>query len=208
MGGDPSYPSSWRLFRAHPALGLEETDHDFLPPLSPHELGVRWWVLEPDEQRQREADFAAALERAATQPDSGLTLELESSPVVRGVWMDRWKAPALQRELLDHVWDEAERRRGLTAEMVEPDVRRRREVERTLRARVLVLWSEHSGRLVGVFVAAVVLGWLPFVAGWLAAVALLAVGLGVVFLLDRLVRRWYQRAARATRRRRMRAGGP
>jgi hypothetical protein len=57
---------SRRLFRAHPALGLEETENSLIGRVSLEELGLRWLTLEPAEQRAREADFLRGLlERAA-----------------------------------------------------------------------------------------------------------------------------------------------
>lgn len=59
------HPFTWRLHRAHPALGLEETEGTVLLPLAPHELGVRWLALAPEERRDRKADMLDALRAAA-----------------------------------------------------------------------------------------------------------------------------------------------
>ena len=186
------HPSSWRLHRAHPALGLEELEDDWLPAPRREDLGVAWLALPPAEQRRREADFVAAIERAATDPASGWELETELSPLgTRGVWMDRWKAPALERRLLDHVCDEARRRGAAT-----PD-RRGRGVDRALRAHVLVAWDRHAFKaFLAVMALATLLGLHPWGDRSIGAVALrLAVAMVVLIALGMLVERWYRGSA-------------
>jgi len=145
MGEQTGHPSSWRLFRAHPALGLEELDDDVLAIPAPHELGAAWLALEPAEQRCREADFSAGLQAVAR---FGSTWEVElaeeRAPRVLGVYLDRWKAAGLQRELLDHVWNEA-RRRDVAATRDSLELRRRQEPGRVLRAHACV-WTSRLGR--------------------------------------------------------------
>ncbi len=241
---------TWRLCRAHPAVGLQETEADYVGALEPHELGVPWLALAPGEQRARELDYLRALLRYAAacpgarfeagwQDDAERTVALagrcgttltpeqtaagslteaavealletlpelwvveggdrlviwgEVSPTAIGVWMDRWKAPALERELLDCVHDEAERR--TQAVSAAPDVRRRRELDRTLRAHVLVVWSGHGSKVVFAALGlAVLLGWHPFGDGDLADGAVRIVGaLVLLIVVDRLVRGWYRR---------------
>jgi hypothetical protein len=186
------YPSSWRVFRAHPALGLEE--EPLLRP-QPRELGAAWLALDLGEQHQREADLEAAL-RAAAGPDSGWAIELVEDYEVLALAMDRWKAPALERELLDHVWEEA-RRREAAADV--PPVRRRREIDRTLRAHVLVAWDRHAFKA---FIAAMAFAGLLGLHPWgdrsVGAVAVrVAVAVVVLIALGKLVERWYHRSARA-----------
>ena len=63
---------SHRLFRAHPALGLEETDGHWLRSPKSHELGVRWLSLTHAEQRAREADFLRGLLQLTARHDGAL----------------------------------------------------------------------------------------------------------------------------------------
>jgi hypothetical protein len=196
MTEEQERPASWRLHRAHPALGLEELEHDVLFAPNRRVLGVRWLALDPAEQRQREADLVAALEEAAADPASGWELELEmSEDGTRGVWMDRWKASALERELLDRVWTQARSREQSAAPVA---LRRRREVDRTLRAHVLVAWDRHAFRaFIAVMVLAGLLGLHPWGDGSIGAVAArVAVAVVVLIALGALIERWYRRSAR------------
>jgi hypothetical protein len=243
---------SWRLFHAHPALGLKETESDFVWGLAPQELGVRWLALDATEQRARERDFLQALlRRAAVVPGASfeagwhrdrprtadlarrcggtfgadetacgrlteaavgalvdpvpqllaveggdeLVIYTDGDATSVGVWMDRWKAPALERELLDHVWVEAQRRRERTGL---PDVRRRGELDRTLRAHLLVAWDRHAYRaFVATMALAALLGLHPWGDRSFVAVALrVAVAVVVLIVLGSLVERWYHRSDR------------
>lgn len=164
-----------------------------LPP-ELHELGTAWLTLSSEEQRRREADFLGALQ-AFARGDSDVAVELVDHEGVLGVWMHRWKAPALERKLLDHVLDEA-RRRSEAASEPSPS-QRRREVDRTLRAHVLVAWERYAFRG---FVVAIALAGLVGLHPWggrsIGAVALrLAVAVVVLIVLGRLVERWYRRSA-------------
>ena len=157
MGEEDGHPSSWRLFRAHPALGLEEMEATVSCAPTPQELGVAWLALALSEQRQREADLLGAPE-AASDPDAHWRSSGRRLGAV-GVWMDRWKAPALERELLDHVWDSDAQERDAGAS---PEARRR-EVDRTLRAHVLVAWDRHAWRaFLGAMALAGLLGLHPW----------------------------------------------
>ncbi|HEU4700869.1 MAG TPA: hypothetical protein VFS37_00190 [Conexibacter sp.] len=115
--------------------------------------------------------------------------------------MDRWKAPALQRELLDHVWAEAQRRALDVAADPRPELRRRQEIDRTLRAHVHVAWSRHGFRIaLTALWLATLLGWLPLGYTYVTDVAVL-VGIAVVMTLavGQLVKRWYRRGQRLWR---------
>jgi len=192
MGGETGYPSSWRRYRAHPALGLEE---ELLTRPVPRELGVAWLALPAEEQRRREADFEERL-RVAAEPGSGWAIELVDDYEVLVVAIDRWKAPALERALLDHVWEQA-RRREASACASHP--RRDRAVDRRLRAHVLVAWDRHAFKA---FLAVMALGTLFGLHPWgdhsIGAVALrVAIAAVVVIVLGKLVERWYRRSAGA-----------
>jgi hypothetical protein len=52
---------SWRLFLAHPALGLAEQEGEAVAPPALEDLGVRWLSLARDEQEARVADHLRAL---------------------------------------------------------------------------------------------------------------------------------------------------
>lgn len=161
------HPSSWRLHRVHPALGLEELDHDVLFAPKAYELGVGWLALPSGERAHREADFEAAL-RAAAGADSGWQLELVERDGTLGIHMDRWKAPTLQRELLDHVWEAARQRNQRTPHEALAE-QRERESGRLLRAHLRVGASRLGERPLTtaavVLAIAGVLGWDPL--GWL-----------------------------------------
>ncbi len=195
MAGEYGHPSSWRLHRAHPALGLEEMEDDWLWPPERHELGVAWLALSPEEQRRREMDCAVALQMAA-RPGSGWDVELVEEDGVLGVWMDRWKAPALQREFLDRV-GEAARGRGRTSIDTSPE-QRRRDVDRRLRAHVLVAWNRHAFKaFIAAMALAALLGLNPWGDGGIGAHALrIAVAVVVVIALGSLIERWYRRLDR------------
>jgi len=188
------HPASWRLFRAHPALGLDEMDQDVLWPPDADELGVAWLALDSTEQRRREADLVAEIERIAKDPDSGWDLKVEMrQDGTRGVRMDRWKAPALERELLDRVWEAAHARDGAGS----PGVQHHR-VDRTVRAHVVVSWDRHAWRA---FIAAMALAGLLGLHPWgdwsVGAVAVrLAIAVVVLVALEQLVVRWYRRTDR------------
>jgi hypothetical protein len=192
VGEEHAYPSSWRLHRAHPALGLEEGSP---ARPTPRELGVAWLALPAGEQRRREADFETEVRRAA-RPGSDWSLDIVEDREVLAVAMDRWKAPALERHLLDHVWDEA-RRREASVDL--SHARRRREVERTLRAHVLVAWDRHGFKAFLVVMAfAGVLGMHPWGDRSIGAVAPgVVAAVVVVIALGRLIERWYRHADRA-----------
>lgn len=193
MEDEHGRPSSWRLFRVHPALGLEETESEVVFAPAPHEVGVRWLALAPEERRAREADLLAALRSAAVEPDRALEIVVYDDLGTVGVWMDRWKVPALERELLDRVWA-ATRARDAGAS---PEARRR-EVDRTLRAHVLVAWDRHAWRaFLGVMLLAGVLGLHPWGDGRIGDVALrLAVAVAVLITLGGVVERLYRRTER------------
>lgn len=244
---------TWRLFLAHPALGLEETDGDLVFAPRAGELGVRWLALDAAEQRARERDLLRdLLWRAARSPgarfeagwwrredatadlarrcgasvsdDDGvacgaltdeaidalvatpprliaveaaeLALEIDGDPLCIGVWMDRWKAPVLEQELLGQVHDEAQRRRDAAG--VLPDGRRHHAVDRTMRAHVLVAWDRHAFRA---FIAAMALTTLLGLHPWgdrsIGAVAVrLAAVVALVIVLGKLIERWYHRSQR------------
>ncbi|HKG38662.1 MAG TPA: hypothetical protein VKB25_06705 [Conexibacter sp.] len=242
---------SWRLFLAHPALGLEEAEGDAVVAPGASELGVAWLALDIGEQRARERDLVRELlcraarclearfeagwrrdERetadlarrcgaslsedgaarglltdgaidvlVATPPEltvveaAELALIIDGEPLRIGVWMDRWKAPVLQRELLDCVWEQAGRREG-SGTTVAPSCRR--DVDRAFRAHLVVGWARHGGQLViGAFCAAALLGWHPLGNGEWGDTAVLAVGgLTTVWGVDWLVNRWYRRTQR------------
>lgn len=157
MGGEYGYPSSWRLHRAHPALGLDELEGERLGTLRARDQGAAWLALEPAERQRRQADFVAALQ-AAARPGSAWEFEIVEEGALLGVRMDRWKSAALGRELLEHVRDRARRRDTVAAP----------KSARTLRAHGQVA-SSHVGyaltRRLGttlaatVYVAARVAGW-------------------------------------------------
>ena len=134
-----------------------------------------------------------------------LALIAHGDAVSVGVSLDRWKAPSLQRELLDRVHDEAERR-ARAASPAELATRRRDEVDRTLRAHVLVAWSRHSRKVVfGGFALAAWLGWHPLGHGeWADGAVVVLGGLVLGITLNWLVDRWHRRSERAE----VRAGGP
>lgn len=240
---------TWRLFRAHPATGLEECKEDHVTEVTLRELGQRWLTLPLAEQQAREADYLRGLLEIAAHDararfeavpqrkqetstdmalqtggailDDGavigrLTPEaidaLVATPwtfgvdgcahlalVVDGpralaVWVDRWKAEQLQQDLETRWWDRAQaRERSRTG----GDVERRRErvVDRELRARVLLTWKASTKLLLaGVVLAAERVGWQPL--GWFGtALAIIAVGVVILIQLDRLIERWYRRAA-------------
>jgi hypothetical protein len=195
MGEESGHPSSWRLFRAHPALGLEETDSIWVWRPEPHELGLRWLSLAPAEQRAQEADLLDAL-RLALRPESGHELELmeETEPGTVGVWMDRWKAPALERELLDHVLDRARERTESELTRVPSEIVRRRGAARELRARLLLGWKRASSFLAPLLAA------LLAKKAWDDGVGAVLLAVGSAFLLfgvlDRLAGRCYRCAQR------------
>jgi hypothetical protein len=167
MHGQYGPPASWRLHRAHPALGLEELERERLARPRAHDLGAAWLALRSDERRARELDFEAAL-RVAARRGSGVELVEGPCPHVIGVRMDRWKAPVLERELLDRVWEGARRRDSGTAVALLA-ARRESALRRRLRAHVRVGWSRLSHQILrrpvttlagAVFVAAHVAGLL------------------------------------------------
>jgi hypothetical protein len=240
--------AGWRLFRAHPAVGLDEPDGDVAHTLRRHELGVRWLALPHAEQAARERDFLRALMQRASvcadpafeagwardpartaalarrcggsftqtltahgalteaaidvlldeQPEvcyfaGGEELVIDASDRSTGlcVWMDRWKARALERELLDSVWQAAQERAGGV-----PWSQGRQEVDRALRAHVLVAYDRHAYKaFVGAMAIAALLGLHPWGDRSFGAVAV-RVALAVVALiaLSVLVERWYQRS--------------
>jgi hypothetical protein len=188
---------SWRLFRAHPALGLEETEGDCVLAPSAGELGVAWLTLDLAEQRARERDLQHELLRrgagCAGGGDMVLHIDGDGDPLCIGVWMDRWKAPMLERELLNHVWEEA---RGREQPASTVDVRRRQGVDRAFRAHLLVTWSRHGAKVaLGAFGLVTLLGWHPLGNNdWGDAGVLLVGGLATAFAIDRLVNRWYRRS--------------
>jgi hypothetical protein len=166
-------------------LGLEETQDDVMFAPEPQEVGVSWLALAPEERRAREADLLAALRSAAAASDHAMEVVVDDDLGSVGVWMDRWKAPALERELLDQVGREARQRqdgRGAGT----PEVRRH-EVDRTVRAHVLVGWDRHAWKaFVGAMTLAGLLGWYPW--GDLAYTALAVAGgvAGVVVIRTRI----------------------
>jgi hypothetical protein len=194
MGDERVRPPSWRVHRAHPALGL---DDGLLTRPNPRELGVAWLALDPAEQRRRKADFEAAL-RAAARPDSRSTLELVEAGDVLGVGIESWKAPALEREVLDYMWEEV-RRRDAAAPERSPE-RRRRELDRALRAHVLVAWDRHAFKaFIAAMALAGLLGLNPWGDGSIGAYALrIAIVVVVVIALGGLVNRWYRRSDRSS----------
>src|SRR5262249_11946066 len=119
----------------------------------------------------------------------------DSSATSLGVWTDPWKARKLERELIDRVMDAAEARRGAA----EPgggalERRRREELDRTVRAHVLVAWSRHSGKLLMAALGlAALLGFHPLGDGEWGRGELLVGGIAALIVLDRLVHRWYRR---------------
>lgn len=240
---------SWRLFQAHPGIGLEETEDDWVSSVSSEQLGLRWFALALDEQEAREADFLRALLEIAARDEEA---RFEASPARKGetsdemvrqtggavlddgavigrltpqaigplvasrrcfvvhrcarlavhakgprtlgVWTDRWKAEELERELEDAWWGPAqERERARSGQEVEP--RRKRAVDRELRARVLLTWKRRSGLLIALLVfAAQVRDWHPL--GWFGTpLAIAVVGVALLLALDAVVERWYRRAA-------------
>ena len=224
---------SWRLFRAHPALGLEETDGGCVLAPRAAELGVAWLALDLGEQQARERDLLRELLRRAaggagarfeagasltadgtargaltddavdalvtTPPrrvvvEAGeMVLDIGEEPLGIGVWMDRWKALALERELLDHVWEEA---RGREPPTTTVDGRHPREVDRAFRAQLVVAWARHGGKVAfGAFGLAAWLGWHPLGDGdWADGAVLLIGGLATALGIEWLVDRWYRRA--------------
>ena len=108
-----------------------------------------------------------------------------------GVWMDRWKAPALARELLEQVEERAERR---GRETHKADVQQRRAIDRRFRAHVLVAWDRYAWRaFVGAMALAGLLGLHPWGDRSIGQVAArVAVGVAVVIALGSLVERWYR----------------
>jgi len=180
------HPSSWRLYGAHPALGLEELEGELLLAPRGAELGVAWLALPPDEQRRRLADLSAALRCAAAD---GWDVEIVEAGDRLGVRMDRWKAPALERLVLDRVWEAAERRREAGGR---PVARRRRDVDRLMRAHALIAWERHAWSAVVVGFA--LSGLLDGAVGTVAL--LLAVAVAVVLFIGSGIERWYRRSLR------------
>lgn len=119
-----------------------------------------------------------------------------------GVWADRWKGGMLQRDLEESWWPAALDRTATAA----PETRRD-EIDRTLRAHVLVAWERHAYRaFIATMALAALLGLHPWGDRSIGAVAVrLVVILAVVIVLgsvvDRLVPPLTARA------RMMRAGG-
>ncbi|HEX7292379.1 MAG TPA: hypothetical protein VF250_14765 [Conexibacter sp.] len=189
MGDERVHPPSWRIHRAHPALGLEEAP---LTRPSPRELGVAWLALDAAEQRRREADLEAALRTAG----SNWTFELVEAGDVLGVGIETWKAPTLERELLDHVWEQARQRRDAVPERTAE--RRRHEVDRTVRAHVLVAWDGHAFKaFLAVMALAGLLGLQPWGDGSVGAVAVrIAIAVALLIALGGVVKRWYRRSDR------------
>lgn len=122
-----------------------------------------------------------------------LVIDLAGLPRGMTVWMDRWKAPELQAELLDCVHHDAEARMADTAEA--PELRRRQEADRTLRAHVLVVWSRHSSKPISLaFGLIALLHWHPLGEGWAAdLVVAIVVAVAAMLALERLVSTWYER---------------
>src|SRR5699024_10440458 len=117
--------------------------------------------------------------------------ELELAPEMsrdgaHGVWMDRWKAPALERELLHHVWTAAQERGA--AASPEP---RRGELDRTVRAHVLVAWDGHAFKaFIATMALAGLLGLHPWGDRSVGAVAVrLAAVVALVIVLGNLLER-------------------
>ena len=172
-------------------------DGDWVRTPTPQELGVAWLALSPAEQRQRKADLVTAIEHVVTDPHSSWEIELETndggSP---GLRMDRWKAPALERELLDRVWEASQERNADAL----PDLRRT-ELDRAMRAHVLIAWDRYAFKG---FIAALALAGLLGLHPWgdrsIGAVALrVAIVTVVVIALGGLVERWYHRSQREPR---------
>lgn len=165
-----------------------------MPAPTKRELGVAWLALSPTEQRQRQADLASALREAATDPDSNWQLELATDVLgARGVRMDRWKAPALERELLDRIWTAAQERACLAS----PESRRH-DADRTVRAHVLVAWDRYAWRaFLGAMVLATLLGLHPWGdRSFGAALVRVAVAVAVVIAVGSLLERWYHHSQR------------
>lgn len=247
---DQAQHPSWRLFHAHPDVGLAEIDGDSMWEASTRP-GLRWLKLPLGEQEARERDFLRALlEVAARDPEArfeampgggeetaealaarigGSVLEggavggsltahatgrIAAEPLPfcvqaatlfvdglgrdrLGVWIDRWKADVLERELEGAWWEPAqERERARAREDVE--LRRRRDVDRELRARVLLTWERRSGLLIAVAIfTAHALDWEPL--GWLGTPVVIATALIVALSqAGKAIERWYRRAAEAS----------
>lgn len=110
-----------------------------------------------------------------------------------GVWTDHWRRDRLQRELEESWWPAAQERSASSS----PGARRG-ELDRTVRAHVLIAWDRYSYKA---FIAAMAFAGLVGLQPWgdrsVAAVALrLAVAVVVLIALGRLVERWYHRSQR------------
>jgi hypothetical protein len=122
-----------------------------------------------------------------------LVIHVDGDATSVGVWTDRWKAPALQRELEEGWWHAAQERNAGAL----PD-RRRGELDRTLRAHLLIAWDRYASRaFVAVMALAGLLGLHPWGDRSIGAVALrVAVAVVAVIALGGLIERWYHRSQR------------
>jgi hypothetical protein len=110
-----------------------------------------------------------------------------------GVWIDRWKGGALQRDL-EESWRPAALDRAATAA---PETRRD-EIDRTLRAHVLIAWNRYAFRaFIAAMAVAGLLGLHPWGDHSIGAIAVrVAVAVVVVIALGSLIERWYHRSQR------------
>jgi hypothetical protein len=110
-----------------------------------------------------------------------------------GVWIDSYRAPELERELEAAWWERAqERERARAGRNVEQ--RRKRAVERELRARVLLLWDRRAAALVvAAAFGANYVDWRPL--GWFGTpLAIMAAGFAVLLAIGWRIERWYRSA--------------
>jgi hypothetical protein len=111
-----------------------------------------------------------------------------------GVWLDRWRAPALERALGDAWWATACEReaRGTTSASIE--LERERDARRRRHAQLYVGWKRAGGALFTSLVAvSVALAWGDGVVDVLKAIGSIAV---LLLCADWLVERWHARATR------------
>lgn len=109
------------------------------------------------------------------------------------MWIDPWKRDALQRDLEESWWHAAQERGALA-----PPGSRRGELDRMLRAHVLIAWNRYAFKAVIVaMTGAGLLGMHPWGDRSIGAVVVrLAVAVVLVIALGGLVERWYHRSQR------------